>query len=73
MTTAAAVAWLFTAFGGILLASTWVASGKEGGVVGPDVQETPADAHLSPALVYMHGLGAAVTVAMVIAAAVKMA
>ena len=162
MTTAAAVAWIFTAFGGILLASTWIASGgmrqdrqleeaaiggssprptppeparqehglsstlvfghgglalvglgvwlayvmtgenkaaasitavlllpvvalglemfrrwlrygKEGGVVGPDVQETPADAHLSPALVYIHGLAAAVTVVLVIAAAVKVA
>ena len=73
MTTAAAATWLLTAFGGIHLASTWVAPGKEGSVVGPDVQETPADAHLSPALVYMHGLGAAVTVVLVIAAAIKIA
>ena len=58
---------------GLEMFRRWLRYGKEGGVVGPDVQETPADAHLSPALVYMHGLAAAVTVALVIAAAVKIA
>lgn len=58
---------------GLEMFRRWLRYGKEGGVVGPDVQETPADAHLSPALVYVHGLGAALTVVLVIAAAVKIA
>jgi hypothetical protein len=42
-------------------------------VVGPEVRETPADQHLSPALVYIHGLSALATVLFVIAAVVAIA
>ena len=38
--------------------------------MGPEVREAPADRHLSPALVYIHGLSALVTVVLVVAAAV---
>ncbi len=55
---------------GLEMFRRWLRDRKDGGVVGPDVQETPADQRLSPALVYMHGVAAAVTVALVIAAAV---
>ena len=41
----------------------------EGGDVGPEVREAPADRHLSPTLVYIHGLSALVTVVLVVAAA----
>jgi hypothetical protein len=43
---------------------------REGQQVGPEVREAPADRHLSPALVYIHGPSALVTVVLVVAAAV---
>lgn len=35
--------------------------------------EVPSDEHLSPALVYIHGASAALTVALVVAAAIAVA
>jgi hypothetical protein len=58
---------------GLEMFRRWHGDRTEGGVVGPDVQETPADAHLSPALVYVHGQAAAITVLLVIVAAVQAA
>lgn len=58
---------------GLEMFRRWMQGGKEGGVVGPEVQEVPADQHLIPALVYVHGLSAALTVVLVAVAVVAVA
>ena len=60
------------ALGGTTFAR-WLRAGRTGGEVGPEVREKPADQHLSPALVYIHGISAVLTVVLVIAAAVAIA
>ena len=53
---------------GVSMFTRWHRDRRTGGEVGPEVQETPADRHLSPALVYIHGISALATVVLVIAA-----
>lgn len=55
---------------GLSMFMRWEKGRRSGGDVGAEVRETPADQHLSPGLVYFHGLSALVTVVLVIAAAV---
>ena len=58
---------------GLEMFRRWLRGGKADAVVGPEVQEVPADRHLSPALVYVHGVSAALTVVLVAAAVVAVA
>jgi hypothetical protein len=58
---------------GLTMFTRWQKGASEGGEVGPEVRETPADRHLSPALVYIHGLSALVTVVLVVVAAITVA
>ncbi len=60
------------ALGGSMFAQ-WLRDGRSGGEVGPEVPEKPADQYFNPALVYIHGISAIVTVVLVIAAAVAIA
>ena len=60
------------ALGGTMFAR-WLRGGRTGGEVGPEVPEKPADQHLSPALVYIHGISAVLTVVLVVAAAIAIA
>lgn len=58
---------------GVTMFTRWHRDGRTGGEVGPEVRETPADRHLSPALVYIHGVSALATVVLVIATIVVIA
>lgn len=58
---------------GIEMFRRWLRDGKDDAVVGPEVQEPPADRHLSPALVYIHGISAILTIVLVVAVVVAVA